>query len=158
MIIPWSDHCAALPGCHAFTGSDYTASLARGKVCPLALLEKNQNAIEMFSKLGDEEVVNDEKCAHAQNLECSIYGQKKLFSIAEARLEMFLKKYKPKIGKNPISFAKKMDGNSLPPCSPVILQKLRRTNYVCSVWLNAHEASPPKFLNVDGLFKMIVTD
>ena len=110
----------------------------------------------MFSKLRDEEVINDEQCAHAQKLVCSMYGQKKLSSIAEARLEMFLKQYKPKIGKNPISCAKMMDGSSLPPCSPVILQKLRRTNYVCSVWLNAHEASPPKILNADGLFKMIV--
>ena len=49
VIIPWSDHCPALPGFHAFTGSDYTASFSRkGKVRPLALLEKNQNAIEMF--------------------------------------------------------------------------------------------------------------
>ena len=48
--------CAALPGCHAYTGYDYTASFSRkGKVRPLAFLEKNQNAIEMFSKLGDEE-------------------------------------------------------------------------------------------------------
>ena len=74
-----------------------------------------------------------------------MYGQKRLSSVAETRLEMFLKKYKPKIGKNPISCAKKMDGSSLPPCSPDILQKLRRTNY-CSVWLNAHKASPPTFL------------
>ena len=55
VIIPWSDHCAALPGFHAFTGSNYTSSFSRqGKVRPLALLEKNQNAIEMFSKLGDD--------------------------------------------------------------------------------------------------------
>ena len=112
MIIPWSEHCAALPRFHAFTGSDYTASFSRkGKVRPLALLEKNQNAIEMFSKLGDEEGINDEQYADAQKLVCSMYGQKKLSSIAEASLEMFLKKYKPKIGKNPISCAKKMDGS-----------------------------------------------
>ena len=101
----------------------------------------------MFSKLGDEEVTNDEQCADAQKLVCSMYGQKKLSSVAEARLQMFLKKYKPKIGKNPISCATKMDGRSLPSCSPVILQKLRRTNYVCSVWLNAPKASIPKFLS-----------
>ena len=74
----------------------------------------------------------------AEKLVCSMYGQKKLSSVAEARLEMFLKKYKPKIGKNSISCAKRMGGSSLPSCSPVIFQKLRRTNYVCSVWLNAH--------------------
>ena len=67
------------------------------------MLEKNQNAIEMFSKLGDEELINDEQCTDAEKHVCSMYGQKKLSSVAEARLEMFLKKYKPKIGKNPIS-------------------------------------------------------
>ena len=88
MIIPWSDHCTAFPGFHAFTGSDYTASFSRkGKVRPPALLEKNQNAIEMFSKLGDEEVSNDEQCADAQKLVRSMYGQKKLSFVAEARLE-----------------------------------------------------------------------
>ena len=74
-----------------------------------------------------------------------MYGQKKLSSVAEARLEMFLK-YKPKIGTNPISCAKQMDGSSLSSCYPVILHKLRRTNYVCSVWLNAQKASPPNSL------------
>ena len=89
---------------------------------PLALLEKNQNAIEMFSKLGEEEVINDEQCADAQKLVCSMCGQKKLTSVDEARLEMFLKHYKPKIGTNPISCARRMDGRSLPPCSPVIFR------------------------------------
>ena len=104
MIIPWSDHCVALLGLHACIGSDYTASFSqKGKVRPLALLEKNQNAIEIFSKLGDEEVIN----ATMNNVQMPknlyvVYGQKKLPSIAEARLEMFLKKYKPKIEKNPI--------------------------------------------------------
>ena len=99
----------------------------------------------MFSKLRDEEVINDEQCADAEKLVCSMYGQKKLYSVAEARLEMFLKKYKPKIGKNRISCAKRMDGSSLSPCSPVILKKLR-TKYVCSPWHNAHKASPPNCL------------
>ena len=140
VIIPWSDHCAALPGFHACAGSDYTASFSRkGKVRPLALLEKNKNVIEMFSKLGDEEVINDEQCADAEKLVCSMYGQKNYPPLPK------LVKYKPKIGKNPISCARRVDGSSLPPCSPVILQKLRRTNYVCSVWLNAHKPSPPTF-------------
>ena len=51
-----------------------------------------------------------------------------------------------KLEKKLISCAKRMRGSSLPSCSPINLQKLRRTNYVCSVWLNAHKASPPKCL------------
>ena len=124
----------------------------------------------MFSKLGDEEVINDEQYAdpeklvcsmHGQKkLVCSMYGQKKVFSVTEARLEMFLKKNKPKIGKSPISCAKKMDGSSLPPCSPDILQKLRRqiTSAVSGLM---HIRLPHRTfyqVNADGFSKMIVTD
>ena len=69
MINPWLDHSAAIPGVHTVTGSDHIASFSRkGKVRPLALLEKNQNAIERISKLGEDEVINGEQCADAENL------------------------------------------------------------------------------------------
>ena len=83
----------------------------------------------MFSKLGDYEVISDEQCADAEKLVCSMYGQKKLFPVAKAHLEMFLKKYKLKIGKNVISYAKK-DGWQFFASMFPILQKLRRTNYI----------------------------
>ena len=38
-----------------------------------------------------------------------------------------------------------MDGSSLPPYPRVVLEKLKRTNYVCSIWLDAFEAHPPDF-------------
>ena len=44
--------CAALPGFHAFTGSDYTAAFVRkGKVKPFAKLEKNKEAQKAFQSL-----------------------------------------------------------------------------------------------------------
>ena len=56
------------------TGSVYTQI---GKVRPLALSEKNKNAIEMFSKIGDEGIKDDEQCADTDNL---VYGQKSQIS------------------------------------------------------------------------------
>ena len=66
-------------------------------------------------------------------------------SVDDARLDIFFKKYQPKKNDSPISCVRKMDGSSLPPCSRVVLEKLKRTNYVCSIWLNAFEAYPPDF-------------
>ena len=42
-----------------------------------------------------------------------------------------------------------MDSSSLPPCSAVMLQTLKRTNYVCSIWLNAY-AHSPQFLPIES--------
>ena len=92
-----SDLCRALPGFHVFTGSDYTASFSgRGKIRPLKLLEKNQKVMDFFFKLIKREFDSDQH-VNAEKM----YGQKKLFSVDEARLEMFLKKYKPKKQQRP---------------------------------------------------------
>ena len=41
--------CVALPGFHAFTGRDYTASFNRkGKIRPLKLLERSENTQKVF--------------------------------------------------------------------------------------------------------------
>ena len=91
-----------------FTGSDYTASFSRrGKIRPLKLLEKNQKVMEFFSKLGERENIERDQHVNAENFVCEMYGQKKLFSVDEARLEMFLKKYKPKTTKIPFRVPKR---------------------------------------------------
>ena len=56
-----------------------------------------------------------------------------------------MNKYKPKKGDAPITCMRKMDGSSFPPCSRVIKEKLKRTNYICSFWLHAFQAYPPQF-------------
>ena len=53
--------CTALPGYHAFTGCDYTASFCRkGKTRPLKLLENRIDYQEMFRSLGDDGELNQE--------------------------------------------------------------------------------------------------
>ena len=61
---------------------------------------------------------------------CKIYGKKKLKSVDEARLDIFLEKQKPSKGDQRISSFKNLDGSALPPCSRVSLQKINRTHLV----------------------------
>ena len=69
---------------YAFTRSDYISSFSRkGNVCLLALLEKNQNAIEMFSKLG--EGINVEQCTDAEKLVFYVWTKETILRC----LEMF---------------------------------------------------------------------
>ena len=138
--------CEALPGFHAFTGCDYTSAFSRkGKVRPFKMLQKNEDAQMMFATLGKEDRITEQNLKIAERFVCEIYGKKNFDSIDEVRLDIFLNKYKPKKSGTPITCVKKMDGSSFPPCSRVIREKLKRTNYICSLWLHAFQAYPPQF-------------
>ena len=97
----------------------------------------------------------------AESFVCQMYGKNRYSSVDEARLDMFMKNYQPKENENIISSVKKMDGSSLPPCRRVVLQKLKRTNFICSIWLSAFSPHPPGFdpencgwLMQDGAYKI----
>ena len=138
--------CASLAGFHAFTGCDYTASFSRrGKSRPLKLLQKDPDPMTLFGNMGNRETVTAEQLKIAENFVCKMYGKTKCESVDDARLDTFFKRYKPKKNDSPISCVRKMDGSFLPPCSHIVLEKLKRTNYVCSIWLNAFGAHPPDF-------------
>lgn len=54
------DMCGALPGLHAFTGTDYTSAFVRkGKIKPYKLLEKNQSNIVAFNALSSSSPLSD---------------------------------------------------------------------------------------------------
>ena len=59
-----------------------------------------------------------------ENFACALYGKPKFNSVIEVRLELFLKKYRPK-KKEEVEFScvKKMEGSFLPPCASVLQQK-----------------------------------
>ena len=57
-------------------------------------------------------------------------------TVNEARLFAFLKVFKP-TKKDPLAGIKGIDGSNLPPCHSVLLQQIKRTNYICSIWNNA---------------------
>ena len=68
--------CRVLPGYHAFTGSDFTASFSRkGKVNPLKKLRKNAKSIKVFSELGDKETVGKKQIRDTEKFVCEMYGK-----------------------------------------------------------------------------------
>jgi len=108
--------CSALPGYHAFTGCDYTAAFNRkGKVQPLKVLQKYQDIQNAFQQLTHESNITDETITKIQKFVCCIYGQSKLESVNEARLQIFLEKYRPRNSESTISNVIKLDSSALGP-------------------------------------------
>ena len=75
-----------------------------------------------------------------------MYGKGQLNSVNEARLEKSLEKYRPKKKGVIISCVRRMDASTLPPCSRVLAEKVKRVNYICNIWCNATLANPPNLL------------
>ena len=67
--------CTAITGFHAFTGSDdYTASfLNKGKVRPLALMEKSVKSMTTFGKLGESPSVAPKTIEELETYICNMY-------------------------------------------------------------------------------------
>ena len=91
------------------------------------------------------ETVDENIIKQTEKFVCEIYGKKKLSSLNDAIFDVFLGKYKPKKNNNPISFAKRIDGGYLPPCSKVMELKTRRANLIAARWLQSTNRSPPSF-------------
>ena len=59
----------------------------------------------------------------------------------ELRLELFLKKYKPN-NDSLVDKVRKLDSATLPPCSRVLLKKLKRSSYIARLWRNCLNTNP----------------
>ena len=132
--------CQSLPSYHAFTGYDYTASFSRrGKVNALKILGKNMKFEQLFYDIGLLPTNTAPMIVLLNEWSCSMYGRKKFTNVDDARLEIFLQKYK----NNTITSVKKLDGYILPPCSRVLLQKIKKTQLITRCLLSATEQTPP---------------
>ena len=128
----------ALPGLHAFTGCDYTSSfLNKGKIKPMELMLKNDMYIEAMAKLGECPDVTLDIVKDIERYVCALYGMPKLSSVDDARFASFQQKYAPKKGTRPLEKIKGINPSSMPPCGTVLLNKIRRTNYVAHMWKRA---------------------
>ena len=134
--------CKTLPGYHALTGCDYTSSFfGKGKLSPLKKAEKSPLHLEGLGKLGEKTIFTDDD-GLVEKYVCSIYGQEVLSSVNEARLTLFMNKYKPSNASSPLDKIKGIDASMLPPCKDVLLQKFARCNYVAYLWKHAHLRHP----------------
>ena len=100
--------------------------------------------------IGYSEDLDENTFAKVEGFVCNIYGKKKITSVNEVRLDIFLQKYKPKNDDDAISCVKKMDGSFLPPCSRVVKQKLRRTNLIVGKWISSISPNPPSMSPINS--------
>ena len=86
--------------------------------------------IKAFSELGEKEIVDKKQIRDIKKFVSEMYGKKQLDLVNDARLEIFLKKYKPNIRGAVISCVKKIDSSSLPSCSHVIKERIKNCGWV----------------------------
>ena len=98
--------------------------------------------INVFRRLGSETELSEDIIAKVEEYIALMYGKKKVASLNEARLEIFLEKYKHSGNEGRLGAVKKLDGSSLPPCHAVLLQKLRRTCLVANMWMSSSTPHP----------------
>ena len=112
--------CKALPGYHALTGCDYTSPFFRkGKVNPLKKAEKCALHLEGLGRIGENPTFVDGDSL-VEKYVCSLYGQGTLSSVNDARLKIFLQKYKPTQPDCPLEKIKGINAGMLPPCNDVL--------------------------------------
>ena len=139
------DLCRALSAFHVLTGSEYTAAfLRKGKIRSLKTLEKDKTAQTVFGDMEFSAGIQEEEFKVIEKFTCALYGKPKFNSVNEVRLELFLKKYRPKRKDEVvISCVKKMEGSFLPLCASVLQQKMNRTNHIAVKLLSSWTSHPP---------------
>ena len=133
----------ALPGLHAFTGTDFTSSfMNKGKVKALELMLKNKSHMDVLAKLGESTEVSPDVLCGLETFVCALYGMHKLHKVDDARYAAFQQKYSPTKHSDPLDKIKGINPSSMPPCHSVLLNKIRRTNYVATLWKKARVHQP----------------
>lgn len=95
-----------------------------------------------MTSLTDEEadIFIKEKMDVVEEFTSAIYGVKNCTKVNEARYSIFLKKIETKEdNEHFLEKIKSFDSNNIPPCWISLMQKILRTTYVNSMWLNATE-------------------
>ena len=90
-----------------------------------------------FKKLGESPVIPLDLLTDFEAFVCSMYGKPHLTSVNLARNALFHQHFAPKNRFQPLYKIKGTDPSNLPPCRSVLLEKLKRTNLVVSVWKTA---------------------
>ena len=137
----------SLPAFHAFFGCDYSAAFSRrGKIKPFKLLENDIETQRVFAKFGETDLdldSVDESVAILEKFVCNVYGKRRLCSVDDVRLQIFIDRYKQKKLNQSITCVKKFDGTSIPPCSKVLRQKMRQTIFITKRWFSSVNAFEP---------------
>ncbi len=137
----------ALPGLHAFTGSDFTASfMNKGKQKPLDIMRKDVRYTEAFSHMGEDNILDGEYIPTIESFVCALYGLPKMTKVDDVRYQLFKRHYAPKDDNDPMAKIKGANPSSMPPCFKVLTNKMKRANYVAALWRRADRRSPVSYL------------
>lgn len=147
------EFCRSLAVCHIFTGNDYNPSFFnKGKKRPLAIFNKDTKFQEAFNKLITTSPSNlktdSQEFEAIEEYVCRIYSLKTKNDVNKGRFEIFEKKLKKKNENEEIlkSNIKGYDAATLPPTKQTLLQQIKRTIYISSIWCNAHLRSPTNLM------------
>ena len=66
-------------------------------------------------------------------------------NVDEVRHAMFQQHYAPKNDKDPLQKIKGINPSSMPPCHQVLMNKIKRANYVAALWKRATKQTPSTF-------------
>ena len=73
---------------------------------------------------------------------CVMYSKAQMNDVDEVRYAYFQKHYAPKKNNDPLEKIKGVNPSSMPPCKPVLQNKVLRANYVSYIWRRAHLPNP----------------
>ena len=73
---------------------------------------------------------------------CALYGKPKMTNVDDVRYSMFQQFYAPKRHGDPLEKIKGINPSSMPPCHAVLINKIKRVNYVATIWKNAALPEP----------------
>lgn len=145
--------CSALPGFHAFTGSDYTSAFhGKGKVRAFAQLVKDTDAQKAFSDR-TKGTITDEDRDSLKTFTTKMYGRKgKDVSLNDHRYSIFENTYRPKLkALNCLAKLKGIDASMIPPCESEISKHISRSSFVAKMWASADKSEISQHpLSADG--------
>ncbi len=121
----------ALPGFHAFSGSDSTSAFSgKAKKSFFNVLEGNAEFCEAMIQLGDSDKVSEDLFASCEAGLCHVYGHPRCREINQVRYDML---------------SKGNESHQIPPTQDALRLHIMRANYQALIWKHALDGNykPP---------------
>ena len=93
-----TDHSAALPGLHAYSGRDTTSAFkGRGKVKPIKSMQQNDKIVATLARLCGSWDVSEDLMKDLEEFTCSLYGRQQFKHVDDLRFFMLQERCKKDI-------------------------------------------------------------
>ena len=98
--------------------------------------------IEASGQLGEFVILPADILKSLEEFVCAMYGSSNIDDVNIARFHIFSKLCAPKDPHQPLNKIKLFVPCCIPPCRPVLLEKVKRSNYVDNLWKHAAMPRP----------------